>query len=134
MHPDLGLTTTIKRKPGSQSSIDRSSARHFQVPSAKCYEPRERGGLKGGPKSGLNSGPLDRSQAGHGDQDKGKRRFRDRVAAVLGLECEGGRVWGDTRRWIFASCSEAAYPPRMLSHGDRERVRSRSSPELRESP
>lgn len=43
-------------------------------------------------------------------------------------------MWGDTRRWIFGSCSEAAHPPRMLSHGDLERVRSRGSPELRESP
>lgn len=43
-------------------------------------------------------------------------------------------MWGYTRRWIFASCSEEAHPPRMLSHGDLERVWSRGSQELRESP
>lgn len=56
------------------------------------------------------------------------------VAAVLGSSLKAVGCWGYIRRWIFASCSEEAHPPRMLSHRDLERARSSGSPELRESP
>lgn len=43
-------------------------------------------------------------------------------------------MWGDTRRWIFASCSGEAHLPRVLNHADQERARNRGSPEIRGSP
>lgn len=90
--------------------------------------------MKGRLKSGLNSGPLDRGQAGPGDQGITRTRAKGGSGTGRRPEAEGGRVWGDTRRWIFASCSGEAHPPRVLSHADQERARNRGSPEIRGSP
>ena len=90
--------------------------------------------MKGRLKSGLNSGPLDRGQAGPGDQGITRTRAKGGSGTGRRPESEGGRVWGDTRRWIFASRSGEAHPPRVLSHADQERARNCGSPEIRGSP